>query len=234
MKKTISALFAMLAVGAFAGANDLLIMFSTPGPDMYADGSTVLDNECYALVWTATDGTQTKVLTVPAAKDGKCVPVLFAVDEADKAKYVNGTWGVYLLDTRDFAKDPAGKTLAELDGKGQPQVVNVTAAVSDGIAQKSGFVSAQAKEGVTAGDYDLAKADVKSPTVTKIEVVGANIVVTVKDTVPFLAYTLRSGKDVTSFSVPEGAVSANGAASGEIKLVTPKRDGAQFFKVTTK
>ena len=40
----------LMAVGlAFAGAaamDDALLIFSTPGPDKYADGSTVLDGEC--------------------------------------------------------------------------------------------------------------------------------------------------------------------------------------------
>lgn len=231
MKKTIAVLFALLAGVVFAGANDLLIMFSTPGPDVYADGSAVLDNESYALVWTAANGEQTTVLTVPVAKDGKCPPVLFDVDEADAAKYTGGTWGVYLLDTRDFAKDATGKTLAALKADGQPSVINVTAAVTDGLAKSSGFATATSASGVASSAYDLS--EVKSPTVTKIEIVGANVVVTVKDTVPFLSYTLQSGDDVTSFTVPEGADAANGAA-GEIKLVTPKKDGAQFFKVTTK
>jgi hypothetical protein len=233
MKKTIAALSAILSAAVFAGADDLLVMFSTPGPDKYADGSTVLDNECYSLVWTAADGTQTRVITVPAAKEGKCTPILFAIDEGDIAKYRNGSWGVYLLDTRDFAKDASGKTLAALDGTGQPTVVNVAASVAEGIASKGSMNNASSSSSVTAGSYDLAAANVPRPRVTGIEIVGANVVVTVKDTVPFVGYTLQSGDDVTNFSVPAGATSASGNAASEIKLVTPKKDGAQFFKVST-
>ena len=233
MKKTTAALFALLSAAVFAGADDLLVMFSTPSPDKYADGSTVLDNECYSLVWTGDDGTQTKVITVPAAKDGKCTPILFAIDEGDIANYRNGTWGVYLLDTRDFAKDASGKTLAALDGNGQPTVVNVTAAVAEGIASKGSMNNASSSSSVAAGSYDLAAANVPRPRVTGIEIVGANVVVTVKDTVPFVGYTLQSGDNVTNFSVPAGATSVSGNAASEIKLVTPKKDGAQFFKVST-
>ena len=233
MKKTIAVLFAVLAASVFAGMDDLLIMFSTPGPDKYADGSVVLDNECYALVWTASNGAQTQVLAVPAAKDGKCVPVLFDIDEADVEKYKDGTWGVFLLDTRDFAKDPAGKTLSGLDAKGQPKVVNVSAAVAEGFASAGGFESAVAKSGVSAGAFDLDAAKVPQPKVTGIQVVGANVVVTVKDTVPFVGYTLQSGSDVSKFAIPAGAAAVKGDAANEIKLVTPKKDGAQFFKVST-
>jgi hypothetical protein len=57
--------------------------------------------------------------------------------------------------------------------------------------------------------------------------------VTVKDTVPFVGYTLQCGKDVSKFEIPEGATASNGKADDEITLVTPKKDGAQFFKVST-
>lgn len=231
MKKTIAVLFALLSAAVFAGANDLLVLFYTQGPDKYADGTTVLDNECYALVYTK-DGQQETVLVYPGAKDGKCPPVLFSVDETqDLPKYQGGEWGVYLLDTRDFAKDASGKTLSGVDEKGQPKVVNVKAAVGTGIASAGGFNTAKASGGVAAGAYDLAT--IPQPKVTGIKVVGANVVVTVANTVPFVGYTLQSGSDVKNFSVPEGAKSLNGDATGEINLVTPKKEGAQFFKVST-
>ena len=233
MKKTIAALFALMTAAVFAGANDLLFMFYTPGPDKYADGTVVLDGECYSLVWTAADGTQTPVITISAAKDGKCNPILFTIDENDVSKYEGGTWGVYLLDSRDFAKDATGKTLAALDEKGYPSVVNVKASVGDGIANAGGFESVLSTTGVAAGSYDLAGAGVPTPQVTGIKVVGANVIVSVKNTVPFVGYTLQAGSDVTNFAVPAGAPSANGNASDEINLVTPKKGDAQFFKVST-
>lgn len=231
MKKTIAALFAGLTVAAFGGMNDLLVMFSTPGPDKYADGTQVLDNECYALVYAKGDKQET-VLTFPGAKDGKCPPVLFSIDEEDAAKnYQGGTWGVYLLDTRDFEKDPTGKTLSGVDEAGQPKVVNVKASVEDGIASSGGFNSASAQVGVAAGAYDLT--DVPQPKVTGIKIVGANVVVTVANTRPFVGYTLQSGSDVSNFAVPADTASVSGDAAKEINLVTPKKDGAQFFKVST-
>jgi hypothetical protein len=235
MKKTIAVLFVLFSAAVFAGADkDINISFSTPGPDQYADGTTVLDNEYYALVWTpANGGEQTIVCAVKAAKDGKCVPVLFTVDAET---YKEGTFGVYLLDTRVFATDENGDTkVTGLAGKFDADSQNVKVAVADGIVSSEGaIVTADAAKGVSADGYDLAALEVPAPRVTKIEVENANVVVTVADTVPFVAYTLQAGSDVKKeFSVPPAATCANGNKGGEIKLVTPKEPGAQFFKVST-
>lgn len=232
MKKTVAALLTLVSAAAFAGVNDLLVSFSTPGPDKYADGKTVLDNECYALVYTKGDVQET-VLTYPGAKDGKCPPVVFIVDEETAANYKDGTWGVYLLDTRDFDKDASGQTLAALDAKGQPTKVNVTAAATDAVAREGSFSTANAKSGVAAGAYDLAAAKVAPPRITGIRVLGANVVVTVENTVPFVGYTLQSGDSVSNFSLPADAKSVSGDKTSEITLIAPKKDGAQFFKVST-
>lgn len=228
MKKTIAAICAFASAVAVAGMNDLLISFSTPGPDKYADGSEVQVGECYSLVGTKADGTQDVVLNYQTKLAGKCSQVVYMVDEVTAAKYTG--WGIYLVDTRDFAKDgkPAG-----LDDKGQPKVKNVQAPVAASVASSgSQFASATVKEGVAAGAYDLAAADVPQPEVTGIKIVGANVVVTVANTRPFVGYTLVSGKDTTNFSIP-AAEGVNGDLSGEIELVAPKKDGAQFFKVST-
>ena len=47
------AMFALaLTLGtAFAAENDAVVVYSTKGPDTYADGSVVRNGECYALVW---------------------------------------------------------------------------------------------------------------------------------------------------------------------------------------
>ena len=228
MKKTIAALFALSTIAAFAG--ELLVTFSTEGTDYYADGTKVLDDECYSLVYTYADGTQKQVLVVQAAKDGKCMPVLFRI--SDSSAYTGGEWGVFLLDTRDFAKDATGQQLSDLDADGKPTVVNVTSQVKKGFAS-TGITNQSTEGGVTAGSYDLAAANVPAPKVTGIKIVGANVVVTVAETVPFVGYTLQAGSDVTNFSVPENTDPMRGNDSGEIKLVTPKKDGAQFFKVST-
>ena len=235
MKKTIAALFAILSAAVFAGANDVMITFSTPGPDKYADGADVLPGERYALVWTPTEGPQEIVLTYPGATkidnaDGMhCPPVLFVVDGATaKKSYVNGTWGVYLLDTRVYANGGKGTTLAATVDK---DTVNVKAPVAEGI------VSTADKESVTAGGAVVADSyNIPTPTVTGIKVEGAKVFITVEDIVPCLEYTLKSGSDVQAeFALPSGDVSSEMAASAKkITLAVDKQPGTQFFKVTTK
>ena len=47
MKKTIAFLVAGLCAGTLlAGMDNVVIQFSTVGPDKYADGTTVMDGEC--------------------------------------------------------------------------------------------------------------------------------------------------------------------------------------------
>ena len=86
----------MAVFAANAAQNDLLISFSTKGPDTYADGTTVMDGECYALVWipegasgaaiasdgTAADGAKI-VLVAPIAKNGRCPNVVYRVSCKD-------------------------------------------------------------------------------------------------------------------------------------------------------
>ena len=76
----------MALITAFAlanGADDAVVTFSTRGPDRYADGTTVMDGECYALVWSAdgvfeglsangepVDSNDKVILIAPYAKDG--------------------------------------------------------------------------------------------------------------------------------------------------------------------
>ena len=137
MKKLLMMAVAGLAAAGFAGMGDALLSFSTQGPDKYADGTTVLDGERYALVWTAdgaefggfkADGTLVSendrvVILASLAKDGHCPPTLFQVSEATVDALQGGTYGVYLLDTRVKAEDgtvaPAG-----LKANGKPNLVN--------------------------------------------------------------------------------------------------------------
>ncbi len=128
-KNMLSMLAAMAATAAFAAANDVLVTFSTPGPDRYADGKPVMDGECYALCWSKnfdgfainSDGTATGgevVLFAPLAKAGCCPKVVFEVDadKFDAKGYANGKWAVYLLDTRRFTTNADGKLSVSLAG----------------------------------------------------------------------------------------------------------------------
>ena len=235
MKKTIAVLFAIASAAVFAGMNDVLVSFNslyTPDTDKYADGTTVLDGEWYALVCIK-DGKADIVDAASLAKDGRCPRYVFTIDESKLDAYAGGVLGVYLLDTRDFSADPSGKKRTENLGENGYPVYNAMAATKGEMKRTGNFASATAGTSVSAGSYDLAAAGVKSPKVTSIDVSGDEVVVTVSDTVPFVGYTLESGDGAFNFMVLPGADTSNGNATGVITLKAPKKDGAQFFKVSS-
>ena len=238
MKKTMfSMLAALAATAALAAANDALISFSTKGVDRYADGSAVLDGECYALVWTAAgsngaaiaaDGSVKGgeiVLTAPVAKGGRCPTVMFEVAADDiETKYKNGTWGVYLLDTRRYGAD--GKAVPAGTVAGKVRLVNAAGAVPGAsVRVATGSVSAAvAAAAASASSATAVPEGTPRPEIAGIRVDGANVFVTVRGTVPHLAYGLKSGETPSAVSEPAGAP-RSGEESGEIILVAPVKKG---------
>ena len=243
MKRLVFSMVAALAAGAaLAAANDALVAFSTPGTDTYADGTAVLDGECYALVWSAggsvsiaADGTASGgeiVLVAPVAKGGRCPSIYFEVDAKDmETKYVGGTWSVYLLDTRRWGADGSVKPAGTLSGK--VRLVNAASPVAAkvGVA-KAATSSVSAVAGAVASGATAVPEGTPAPVVTGIRVDGANVYVTVKGTVPYLQYDLSSG--ATPDAVAERADRPQAGAESadeEIILVAPAKKGSAFFKV---
>ena len=114
MKKLVYAmLMAAAAFAAFADGDDnIVVLVSTAGPDTYKGGETVLDGECYAIVWSS-DGVfegftaggepidkNDRIVNVGAvATNGHCRAAFeISATLADSLK--NGIYAVYLLDTR--------------------------------------------------------------------------------------------------------------------------------------
>ena len=237
MKKLITLGFAALAAGAtFAAANDLLITFSTPGPDTYADGTTVLDGERYTLCWS-TDFTQfsikpdgtgeggTVVLKAPVAKGGRCPTTVFEVDAGDVAKnYKGGEWAVYLLDTRRFSKTGDASV-------GSASTVNTFGPVGNSVAVSSGSVDGYLAG--TTGSATSVTGEVSAPTITGIKIDGGKVYVSVKG-VPYLGYGLIEGAtpDAVNDDVAGAKVSATGEE--EVTIVTDAKEGGAFFRVNRK
>ena len=235
-----------LAVAANAAANDALISFSTPGIDTYADGTTVLDGECYALVWTAkgasfalaADGTAEGgeiVLVAPVAKGGRCPKIVFEIDADDlSGKYTGGSWSVYLLDTRRYGSD--GVSLAPLKD-GQPMVVNASRAVESSAVAVSGVAAPRelsAASATRASDVSALPAGFdRQPKVGDISIRDGYVYVTVENTVPYLAYDLTEGEtpDTVTARVNDPR---NGGEDGTVILVSPAKAGGGFFKVGRK
>lgn len=240
MKKTLVAgLVGLLAAASFAGKDNVVVTFCTQGPDTYADGTPVLDGETYALVWTPTgsafqgiraDGTaagDSKVaLKAPVAKGGKCPFVKFEIDETyAKANYAGGTWGVYLLDTRTFAK--------ELGADGRPVATGAGGAAVNGYGAvttaktATGFISASAAvAGIAADPSDRQEVKIRD-----IKLVDGKVFIYVSGTVSSAAYEVSEGTapDALTATAAQGGDTAN-----EMIIVRDQVPGGAFFKVNRK
>ena len=254
MKKSMIAVFAglMSAATFAAGYGDVILAFSTPGPDTYKDGTTaVVDGEYYAVVWTANGaefagidangkaiGESSKVvLKAPLAKDGKCPSVVFRLPadyEVDGVKIgdmsASGTWSVYLLDTRRFVADEDGVITAEVASVGGSNAV-----VGYGLAGSAvNMGSAASGVAVTAADQSAAPAEAKNLRIKDIKFVGDNVHIIVLGSLSSLAYELKAGSEPDALESPADGKAQYGKDSGEMLIVTPKVPGKQFFQVNRK
>ena len=248
MKKLVTMIgVAGLAFAATAAIDDALLSFSTVGPDKYSDGTTVLDGECYALVWTkngatfggiAADGTAVSetdeiVLVAPVAQGGRCPNVLFQIDSATADRLADGTYGVYLLDTRvtaDGTTKPAGVKNGKLN------LVNgyglATEATKVGKATAGGVTTAAEKEtegGQAVAAGAAAPKDVAQPKITSIKIEGEYVRLTVQNLPGFMR--VSSGADVSANDA-QGAAQETDGKTDEVILYAPKAAGTSgFFKV---
>ena len=248
MKKLMTMIGAVgLAFAATAAFDDALLAFSTVGPDKYADGTTVLDGECYALVWTkngatfggiAADGTAVAetdeiVLLAPVAKGGRCPYVLFQIDSATADRLADGTYGVYLLDTRVVDKDGATKPAGVKNGK--LNLVNGfgLATQATKVGKATGGITTAAEKETTGGESIAAGAavpkNVQQPKITSIKIEGDYVKLTVQNLPGYMR--VSSGADVSADDT-QGAAQATDGATDEVILYAPKAaTGSGFFKV---
>ena len=247
-RKTITGILLAGTLGAFAGVDNVAITFSTPGPDTYRDGRTVLDGECYALVWTpagetfggiAADGTAAEpsklVLKAPVAKGGRCPRVLFEVDEDyAKANFPGGTWNVVLLDTRRFATDADGVIVKDADGL--PKVASWgvgSSVVNDygaaGAAVVGTLGAASAADAVASGSGAALPKGFGKPTISDFRVIGGNVYITVKGSHGSMRYGVRSGKRLDALA--GDGKSRYGKTGGELIIVKPQNGESGFYAV---
>ena len=251
MKKILVSAFAAVAsAAAFAGMNNVVISFSTPGPDKYADGTTVVDGEKYALVWTpdgetfaginangSAVGGSKVVLAVPVAKAGKCPRIQFQVDEKYvAANYPQGTWSVVLLDTRVFQLDEVGKPIIA-DGNrvvasvGGSNEVNGYGAVGAARAAKGGEVGLA---GGVAAESSTPASDTPAPEIKSITVDEDFVYVTITSTKPAFKYTLAAGDEPGAIAERDGDPADYGSTKEDVILIKPKKSSGEFFKVNCK
>ena len=189
------------------------------------------------------------VLAGALAQGGRCRDAMFEIPAKEYEALEGGEWAVCLVDTRTAAGVPAGVQ----DGK--PLRVNrwglVTRDVKVEPVAASKVTSAAAsasnallKLGATAdggcGKTDLpARANILSavppnlmpPQITAIEVSDGEVWLAVDGTVPYLDYTIVSGKTPNDLKTDYFSEVVEGEAGGEIAIGTVKSPARRFFKV---
>ena len=251
MKKSIALVLTALGAGAlFAGMNNVVVQFSTVGPDTYADGATVMDGECYALVWTP-DGAEFQginaegeaagdskvVLRAPFAKNGHCPNIQFQVDEGyAKEHYKGGTWGVYLLDTRVFATEIKkvvvdGKEIEQTQVKtadGKKVATGVGGAVSGYGAVLSDVKSSLSPAGSKAGIVQSIPAGIQPPDIKDFKVINGMAYLFLKNTSSAVSYGVAAGQAPGNLApVQQQPVMGGG---NETIIVTPATGASGFYQ----
>jgi len=245
MMKYIAFLFSFaVACSVAAGVSEdaTVLTIGTAGPDSYADGTTVLDGECYALVWRApgrafagfrSDGSPVesayaKVLCLaPLASGGKCPETTFVVDSRVLAACgTGGTFGLYLLDSRRW--DSGEATVGGLKGVHGSVLVSETTSVE-------GFLAGSAS-GATAFLASAVPAGFDCPTITGIRVEGDEVVLSVTNTASTVNYNVAGG--VTVAADEKGAAAENPVAGGakatdpiELRVKRATFGDKAFFKI---
>ena len=236
---------AAMTAGVFAGLPSY-VMFSSTGPDKYADGTPGLDGEVYALVWTKTgttfagfnaDGTVVDaensklVSAAPIATDSHCPPVMYMLTGANSDLDATGSFSVYLLDTR--VKSAAATTVGgeNVEGKTVVTAINATTAVATAV---KGGASASATAAPAAGAVVSAvPAKTPNPRITAVDVVGGQVIVKVADTVPYLQYGISAGKTPSKLDQTDLVDGVNGT-DGVLTLIVDDPAENRFFKVIRK
>ena len=242
MKKIAAYITVMIASFACADVNDAIVSFSTRGPDRYADGTIVMDGECYALVWSkdgmfeglkadgSTIDSEDRILLVaPMARDGHCPEIVFQVTSDLAAQLANGKYGVVLLDTRVNTagavapRGLAGGKLALVNGFGhvtESMTISTSEhATIDGLLQPGGYV---------AGENASAVEGVSQPRIKHIQIVGDNVFLTVENLNGFMR--VQGGGTPNSVVTLGAATQTDGSAS-DVTLVAPKLGRSGFYRV---
>lgn len=250
MKKLLTALVLGLVLGSlnlFGAADDLLLSFSTMGPDTYGDGSVVADGECYALVWTksgcefggfAADGTLISdndklVIVAPVAKRGHCPQTLFQISASYAATLDGGTYSLYLLDTR-VAKNGSVAPSGTTDGK--PKFINGYTGVADGSAvtsTSSTTGNVTLKENAKAGKQCVktltaAPKDLTQPRIKAIKIVDGKVMLTVQNLPGHTG--IQGAEQLGAFDSSSPAAETDGGAEDVIFFTDMNESGHGFYK----
>lgn len=255
MKKTVFGLTLLAGALAFAGVDNVVVTFSTQGPDKYADGEQVRDGEIYALVWVKDGGVfagldangdpadpdgNKVVLKAPVARGGRCPLVQFEIDETfyKREGLGGGTFSVYLMDTRKFelggsgiARDAEGHPVVAGVGLGTGLVNGYDKATDD--IRVSGFGSASRHQPIKAGDSVVVPKGGRHLKIRDMKLIGDNVYLYVRGSLPSMRYGIRRG-DVPGQLDAEGFQRYGVGEDADMVIITPKTGDKAFFGVETK
>ncbi len=232
---------AAMAAGAFAG-DGYKFKFSSSG-DTYADGTPVQDGEVYALVWTKTgvfagfnaDGTLadpegSDLMCMSFASGGGCPTTVFIADE----RHEGGFYQMFLLDTRAYSADGvAGAPAGVGAGNVLTSVKGYSAVVSAKFTATTANLAGVASTTVDGSVGAELPADVPVPVITKVEVAGGKVLVTVGNIVPYVQYTVSGGKTPKAEDQRDMATVLSREA-GTLTLAVSDPGENRFFKVVNK
>jgi hypothetical protein len=234
MKNILCILTIVSSVALLAGSvEDSAIVFSTKGPDLYSDGTAVLDGESYALVWTkdgvfegfsadgkVIDEEDKLLLTAPIAKDGHCPRVMFQIPVKDAVNY--GRYDVFLLDTRVVSSADDKKIVPRTDAK----LVNGYGRVHAEITLSA--FSNKSEGSVVANMNSAAPKDAMQPRVKSMRIVGDQVILEVENIPGFMR--VQSGRD-TSAADSTGVALETPENSDTVTLIAPKTGDKGFYRV---
>lgn len=259
MKKTakIVCAIALALVTQVVVAADRAVVFSSAGPDRYADGTYVQPGENYVLVWirtgcefagvdldcNAVDPVNNAVFKngraeAKACKNGigaYCKSTLFQVGGAFADSHLDGRFALLILDTR--VADASGALVLCSDAEnarvnGWGLIENATVLVT-----KTSSVGKTIKgaEGVTDELSAIPEGvEMPLPTITSVRVEDGYMILTVKGTNNRLLYNVAAGE------TPEQQQNRHAAVAGvqgetnpetEITIIAPATENQMFCKV---
>lgn len=255
MKKLLIAgfgLMAALAASAVGVDGTVCLSFASKGPDCYKDGTPVLKGDCYALVWTAADKTfggfkadgqladaaDKLVFVAPLALDGGCPLVVVNIAEAIYEKeYKNGTFDLYLVDTRKWLDGVP--TVTGVDAAGKLTFVNASEKLTDDekapikVAASGAAPSATepAPATGTGATGSVLPPDFPQPRISNITDLGDKVMLTITNTDPAANYVVVYGTSLEKVGTFSGEAKIGG---GVINLVAPKLGDSTLYTVIRK
>ncbi len=241
MKSTSCALLALaLSLGsAFAAelVTKSVLTFSTPGPDVYADGTPIADGERYYLVfvptgietWSVTNTGEieggAKFVAQSFAKNGACFPNNVNFDISDPT-YSDGLFQIVALDTRSDNGTPGSGYVYSYGVAGEIPGVKAGSVTLAGTEAQVG--------GMTINAMPVLPPGFKSPVITGLKIENGQAVISAAaadgsrysiETSDSLTGEWKKAENTSSFS--SSALNAEGG----IAIPVDPAKSRQFFKI---